>query len=103
MMLSEQPAKTLTERRADRQAFDAVVQFRSGSRRAEVKVRDVSALGARIAGVFLVREGDEFFLKLPMIESIAVRVVWVEGFEFGCEFARPLSDAVLTAIVNAQS
>ena len=57
-------------RRADRFAFAAKVQFRSGSRRASVQVRDISTLGARISGVFLVRENDLIYLKLPMIEPI---------------------------------
>lgn len=101
-MSSEELAKTMSERRVNRQAFDAVVQFRSGSRRAEVKVLDISAMGARISGVFLVREHDQFFLKLPMIESVAARVVWVAEFEFGCEFVRPLSDIMLDAIIRMQ-
>ncbi len=88
------------DRRADRQPFAAVIQFRSGSRRADVKVTDISALGARIAGVYLVRPDDQIFLKLPMIEPIPARVAWVEEFEFGCEFARPLSAAVLDAIIH---
>lgn len=100
-MPSEQLAKTMNERRVNRQAFDAVVQFRSGSRRADVKVLDISAIGARISGVFLVREHDQFYLKLPMIESFAVRVVWVADFEFGCEFVQPLSEIVLDAIIRA--
>ena len=101
-MSSEALAKTLSERRVNRQAFDAVVQFRSGSRRADVKVLDISAMGARISGVFLVREHDQFFLKLPMIEPVPARVAWVEEFEFGCEFARPLSEVVLDAIIRMQ-
>ncbi len=85
-------------RRADRLSFAAEVQFRSGSRRANVQVRDISAFGARVSGVFLVRENDLFFLKLPIIAPIAARVAWVVEFEFGCEFERPISAAVLAAI-----
>ena len=48
--------------------------------------------------MFLVRENDLFFLKLPIIAPIAARVAWVEEFEFGCEFERPISAAVLAAI-----
>lgn len=92
---------TEDDRRADRQPFAAVIQFRIGSRRADVKVTDISALGARIAGVYLVHHGDQIFLKLPLIESIPARVAWVDEFEFGCEFVRPLSTVVLDAIVRA--
>ena len=87
------------ERRVDRFVFAAEVQFRSGPKRAAVQVRDISTLGARISGVFLVHAGDLIYLKLPSIEAIPARVAWTESFEFGCEFERPLSDFVLAAIV----
>lgn len=89
------------DRRTDRFRFEAEVQFRSGSRRASVQVSDISTLGARISGVFLVHEDDQFFLKLPLIEPLAARIVWAESFEFGCEFARPLNESVLAAITGA--
>lgn len=87
-----------TGRRADRRPYFAIVQFRSGHRRADVKVSDISQLGARISGVFLVREGDRFYLKLNGIEPLEAIVAWVTDFEFGCEFARPLSPIVFEAI-----
>ena len=87
-------------RRAERKPFPATVQFRSGNRRANVEVRDISPLGARIAGVYLVHDGDHLYLKLPSIEAIEARVVWVEDFEFGCEFMRPLSEVVFDAITR---
>lgn len=101
-MSSEKLDKTISERRANRQTFDGFVQFRRGPRRANVKILDISALGARISGVYLVHRDDEIYLKLPMIESIPARVAWVEEFEFGCEFARPLSEVVLDAMIRAQ-
>lgn len=87
-------------RRADRYRFAAEVQFRSGTRRANVQVSDISTLGARVSGVFLVHEHDQIFLKLPLIEPIAARVAWVSAFEFGCEFDRPLNESVLAAITG---
>lgn len=89
-------------RRADRLTFAAEVQFRSGTRRASVKVSDISTLGARVSGVFLVHQGDHIFLKLPMIEPIPARIAWANSFEFGCEFDRPLSEPVLDAITAAK-
>ena len=85
-------------RRTDRYAFAAEVQFRSGSKRAAVQVRDISTHGARVSGVFLVHEGDPISLKLPSLEAIPARVVWARSFEFGCEFERPLSPVVLATI-----
>ncbi|MFM5893736.1 MAG: PilZ domain-containing protein [Novosphingobium sp.] len=89
-------------RRVDRYAFSAEVQFRSGTRRAAVQVRDISSLGARVSGVFRVRVDDHIFLKLPIIEAIPARIAWADSFEFGCEFERPLSDPVLATITAAQ-
>jgi hypothetical protein len=88
-------------RRVERKPIAATVQFRAGTRRASVSVRDISQFGARVSGVFLVRQGDTFFLKLPSIEAIEARVVWVEEFEFGCEFTRPINDVVLESVLRA--
>lgn len=87
-------------RRAGRLRYEATVHFRAGNRRANVKASDISKLGARISGVFLVREDERFFLKIGTIEPIEARVIWVTDFEFGCEFLRPLSDVVLDAITS---
>ncbi|MEQ1541116.1 MAG: PilZ domain-containing protein [Novosphingobium sp.] len=87
-------------RRYDRLPFDGTVQFRTGNRRAAVQVRDISPLGAKISGVFLVQKGDRFWLKLPMIEALEAQVAWFTDFEFGCEFIRPLSPLVFESIVG---
>lgn len=101
--MSEVPQfKVSGGRRVDRYAFEAEAQFRSGTRRANVHVRDISTLGTRISGVFLVQEGDQIYLKLPMIEAIPARVAWADSFEFGCEFDRAINDSVLTAITAPQ-
>lgn len=102
--MSQQPAfKNPGGRRTDRHRFAGTVQFRSGSRRAEVQVCDISTLGARISGVFRVREGDQFYLKMEGLELISARVAWVSQLEFGCEFARPLSAVVLDMITRQNS
>ena len=100
-MSSEPQFQSTGGRRADRFAFAGEVQFRSGSRRANVQILDISTLGARISGVFLVHENDHIFLKLPLIEPIPARVAWVQTFEFGCEFDRPISEVILAAITAA--
>lgn len=87
-------------RRADRAPFDASVTFRAGTRKAAVRVRDISTLGARVSGVFLVRNGDRIFLTLPGLEAVEARVAWVSDFEFGCEFVRPLNPVVLEALMK---
>lgn len=99
-MASQPEERSESGRRIERQPVSANVQFRAGTRRANVTVCDITKFGARIAGVFLVREDDHFFLKLPMLEPIEAHVVWVNDFEFGCEFERPLNDFVLEAALR---
>lgn len=88
-------------RRAERRPCRADVQFRAGTKRASVKVSDLSQFGARIEGVFLVHQNDMFWLKLPTLEAIEARVAWVTDFEFGCEFLRPLNPIIFENILRA--
>jgi hypothetical protein len=99
-MASQPQSRLISPRRAERRSFAATVHFRAGSRRATVQVRDISQLGARISGVFLVRQDERFWLKLPNLEPVEARVVWAEDFEFGCEFVRPLDPSVLEVVVG---
>ena len=89
------------QRKADRVPLSAEVQLRSGARRAVVKVNNLSITGARIAVAQLLRTGDQIYLKLPGLEAIEARVVWVDSFEAGCEFARPLHPATFETVVRS--
>lgn len=102
MMIERPIPQVTTGRRADRKLFAATVQFRAGNRRAEVRVSDISSLGARVSGVFLVRDGDHFFLKIGQLAPVEARVAWVNEFEFGCEFVQPLSEVILDAITSGR-
>lgn len=99
-MASQPQSDNVDGRRAERKPFPATVHFRSGNRRADVEVRDISRFGARIGGVYLVRDGDHLWLKLASLEAIEAKVAWFEDFEFGCEFERPLSEIVLDSILR---
>ncbi len=94
-------AETAHERAAERVPLSAEVQFRSGARRATVKVNNLSVAGARIAVAHLLRAEDQIYLKLPGLEAIEAKVVWVDAFEAGCKFARPLHPATFAAVVRA--
>ena len=93
---------TKADRRADRRSFETIVQFRSGTKRANVTLRDISTLGARVRGVFLVHKDDRMWLKLPGLEAVEARVAWVTDFEFGCEFLRPIAQYVVDSVVCAR-
>lgn len=101
VMNSEPQFQQTSGRRADRRRYDATVQFRAGTKRANVQVQDISELGARVSGVFLVHDGDHLYLKIGSLEAIEARVAWVTDFEFGCEFLRPLSPVILDAITRS--
>ncbi len=96
---SQSKSQSTGNRRADRRSYDAQIQFRKGVKRATVKLRDISQLGARVAGVFLVHEDDHFYLTLPGLAAIEARVAWVAQFEFGCEFIQPLNPVILESII----
>jgi PilZ domain len=101
MDLSNTRAEPVPQRKADRVPLSAEVQLRSGTRRAVVKVNNLSATGARIAVAQMLRTDDQIYLKLPGLEAIEARVVWVDSFEAGCEFVRPLHPATFEAVVRA--
>lgn len=85
------------------QRFPLVVdaQLRSGSNRTIVRVMDISVSGVRIQAARSLREGEVFWLKLPVIEPREVRVAWASQFIVGCEFLQPLHASVLDNIVRA--
>lgn len=88
-------------RKSDRLDVNADVQFRCGPRRAMVKVSNISTTGARISGVFLVREGERFYIKFGALEPIEAVVAWAEDFAIGCKFVQPLHPAVLERVIAA--
>lgn len=100
-MASAQPEnyRCPTVRAAKRVDFRAVVQFRAGSRRAEVKVLDISVEGARVSAVHSLRVGERLYLKLPRLEPIEGVVAWSKEFELGCRFVTPLHPAVFDMVV----
>ncbi|WP_374527981.1 PilZ domain-containing protein [Novosphingobium sp.] len=99
-MASEPVFEATGGRKAERKQYEAVVQFRFGTKRATVKVCDISPFGARVQGVYLVHPEDRFWIKIGHIEPIEARVAWVEDFEFGCEFIRPLNQAIFEAVTR---
>ena len=88
-------------RQASRVAIAADVQFRSGMRRFQASVSDLSTHGARISAAHVMRVGDRFFLKFSTLEALEAEVVWVDSFEAGCRFARPLHPAAFETVVRS--
>jgi hypothetical protein len=87
-------------RRSERLAFNAAVQFRKGHTRATVKIVDISTHGARLSAVHVLRHGDTFWIKLPLLEPKEATVVWADEFIIGCRFAQPLHPSVLENLLR---
>ena len=91
----------LGSRLAARFALDAVVEARSGQVRSSLQVVDLSRTGARLKTLSPLRLGNTLWLKLPMLEALQVKVVWVNGVLAGCLFEQPLHEAVFRNLVAA--
>lgn len=87
-------------RKAERVPFNATVQFRKGQARATVKIVDISPHGARLSAVHILRNGDVFWIKLPMLEAQEATVVWADEFIVGCEFTHPLHPSIFDNMVR---
>jgi hypothetical protein len=71
-----------------------------GAHAVTVQVLDLSVTGFRAATHLELMPGTDLWLKLPGLESLHSRVVWMRGHLLGCEFVRPLHPAVLDMIVR---
>jgi hypothetical protein len=88
-----------------RKAERAEVIFGAGLRQrgasgVTVQVLDLSTTGFRAATHLELLPGTDVWLKLPGLESLHSRVVWMQGHLLGGEFVRPLHPAVLAMIVR---
>ena len=71
-----------------------------GAHAVTVQVLDLSTIGYRAATHLELVPGSDVWLKMPGLESLHARVVWMRGHLMGCEFVRPLHPAVLDMIVR---
>jgi hypothetical protein len=97
--LSTQPGNE--GRRAARKevVFGAGLRQR-GAHAVTVQIVDLSTDGFRAATHLELFPGSDVWLKLPGIESLHGRVVWMRGHMLGCQFVRPLHPAVLDMVVR---
>lgn len=88
-------------RRAERRELLVGAGLRQrGAHAVTVQVLDLSVSGFRAATHLELMTGTDVWLKLPGLESLHSRVVWMNGHLLGCEFVRPLHPAVLQMIVR---
>ncbi|HEY0044730.1 MAG TPA: PilZ domain-containing protein [Allosphingosinicella sp.] len=88
-------------RRAERQEVLLGAGLRQrGAHSVTVQIVDLSVTGFRAATHLQLHEGQDIWVKLPGLESIHSRVVWMRGHLMGAEFARPLHPAVLAMVAR---
>jgi hypothetical protein len=88
-------------RSIDRFPLAVEAQIRRGNARSMVKLIDISVSGVRLQAAHSLRQGEVFWLKLPVIESRETRVAWANQFVVGCEFLQPLHPSVLENILRS--
>lgn len=89
------------ERRAERAKADMEAGLRQrGAGAVAIKILDLSTSGFRASTHLELMIGTEVWLKLPGLETLPARVVWMDGYLMGCAFARPLHPAVLDNILR---
>lgn len=66
-------------------------------RSATATVRNLSETGLLIESPDALEVGDRVSLDLPVAGLAEARVIWARGAYYGCEFARPVSRAVVSA------
>lgn len=72
-----------------------------GAHAVTVQIVDLSTDGFRAATHLELFTGSDIWLKLPGLESLHARVVWMRGHLLGAQFVRPLHPAVLDMVVQA--
>src|SRR5437868_3748224 len=72
-----------------------------GAHAVTVQIVDLSTDGFRAATHLQLFPDSDVWLKLPGLESLHARVVWMNGHMLGCQFVRPLHPAVLEMVVRA--
>ncbi|WP_166040060.1 PilZ domain-containing protein [Sphingosinicella sp. YJ22] len=88
-----------SRRRSIRNRVLMVATLHTSSREIAVRLRDVSATGARIEGAELPRPGADVILKRGAFEGFA-RVVWTSGNVAGIEFDEPIEETELMLRLN---
>lgn len=86
-------------RRAARASVKVSAGYREGHARCNVDIVDLSPTGAKVESHLRLQPNTVIWLKLPGVEAWQARVAWVDKFQAGCEFVRPLHPAVFDRVV----
>lgn len=88
-------------RRGKRVNLQCDVEFRRhGDARYQVELIDFSPTGCCISPPVRVEVGQSVWLRVPDMESVHGKVVWIRDWKAGVEFDRPFHDAVFDHVVR---
>lgn len=99
----EHNSKSSERRRQGRAGLAIDVQVRERSRSAmTARLVDLNSFGCQVEGLVLVSQDGNVWIRLPGLESLALRQVWNEGSRFGFAFETPLHPAVAARFMPAK-
>lgn len=84
-------------RDAARHHLQLSAEIVAGGSEAKVLIHNLSATGLLIETSLDLDVGDEFEVELPRSASALAQIVWRGDSYFGCQFAEPLPEAVVSA------
>lgn len=70
-----------------------------GSHRTLCRVSDISVSGARLQTYSGLKVGSVIWLTLPLVGRVSATVKWADEYNSGCQFAAPLRNDVLAALL----
>ena len=85
------------QRQAARRPLRLEVESGNVAAAASATVRNLSEAGLLIEAYEGFAVGETVTLRLPMAGSVEAAVIWARAPFYGCEFARPLSRAMVSA------
>lgn len=89
-------------RRAERRIVNLAASLREeGATVADAEVLNLSTHGFMAQSDLPLQAGQYLFLKLPGVEAMSCKVVWVEDGNAGFEFTSPLHPATLDQLTAA--
>lgn len=88
-------------RSQERRALSGTVRSRhSGSKPYPSDILDLSPGGCRVELSYTPRVGEIVWITLPGIEAIESKICWVDGFQAGVAFTKPLYPSVFDLIAQ---
>ena len=85
------------QRRTQRRTMRLTIESSNAEAAASATVRNLSETGLLIEAGEGFAVGDTVSLRLPMAGAVDAAVIWARAPFYGCEFARPVSRAVVSA------